>query len=58
MTKTVVEFRQGVTDIFPVIAAASVIGLLWGTLAASKGLSPLEIGLRRCRAIRRHRVVA
>ena len=45
MTKTAVEFRQGVIDILPVIAAASVIGLLWGTLAASKGLSPLETGL-------------
>ncbi|TMJ36108.1 MAG: branched-chain amino acid ABC transporter permease, partial [Alphaproteobacteria bacterium] len=40
MTKTAVEFRQGMIDILPVIAAASVIGLLWGTLAASKGLSP------------------
>ena len=39
------EFRQGVIDILPVIAAASVIGLLWGTLAAGKGLSPLETGL-------------
>lgn len=45
MSKTAVEFRQGVIDILPVIAAASVIGLLWGTLAASKGLSPLETGL-------------
>ncbi|WP_119392556.1 AzlC family ABC transporter permease [Taklimakanibacter lacteus] len=45
MSKTAVEFRQGVIDIFPVIAAASVIGLLWGTLAAGKGLSPLETGL-------------
>lgn len=45
MTKAAQEFRQGVIDILPVIAAASVIGLLWGTLAASKGLSPLETGL-------------
>ena len=45
MSKSALEFRQGVIDIFPVIAAASVIGLLWGTLAASKGLSPLETGL-------------
>jgi 4-azaleucine resistance transporter AzlC len=45
MTNAAREFRQGVIDIFPVIAAASVIGLLWGTLAAGKGLSPLETGL-------------
>jgi 4-azaleucine resistance transporter AzlC len=45
MTKAVQEFRQGVIDILPVIAAASAIGLLWGTLAAGKGLSPLETGL-------------
>lgn len=45
MGKTASEFRQGVIDILPVIAAASVIGLLWGTLAAGKGLSPLETGL-------------
>ncbi|QIG51932.1 AzlC family ABC transporter permease [Nordella sp. HKS 07] len=45
MSKAASEFRQGVIDILPVIAAASVIGLLWGTLAASKGLSPLETGL-------------
>lgn len=45
MTNGAREFRQGVIDILPVITAASVIGLLWGTLAASKGLSPLETGL-------------
>jgi 4-azaleucine resistance transporter AzlC len=45
MTNAAREFRQGVIDILPVIAAASVIGLLWGTLAAGKDLSPLEIGL-------------
>ena len=45
MTNATREFRQGVIDILPVIAAASVIGLLWGTLAAGKGLSPLETGL-------------
>jgi 4-azaleucine resistance transporter AzlC len=39
------DFRQGVTDIAPVIVAATPIGLLWGTLAAAKGLSPLEAGL-------------
>jgi 4-azaleucine resistance transporter AzlC len=45
MTNAIREFRQGLIDVLPVIAAASVIGLLWGTLAAGKGLSPLETGL-------------
>ena len=45
MSETSVEFRQGVIDIAPVIVAATPIGLLWGTLAAGKGLSPLEAGL-------------
>jgi 4-azaleucine resistance transporter AzlC len=45
MTNATREFRQGLIDVLPVIAAASVIGLLWGTLAAGKGLSPLETGL-------------
>jgi branched chain amino acid efflux pump len=45
MTNATREFRQGLIDILPVITAASVIGLLWGTLAASKGLSVLETGL-------------
>src|SRR5260221_9215601 len=39
------EFRQGVIDIAPVLVAALPIGLLWGTLAAGKGPSPLETGL-------------
>jgi 4-azaleucine resistance transporter AzlC len=39
------EFVQGLTDIVPVIVAACPIGLLWGTLAAGKGLSTLEAGL-------------
>ena len=39
------EFRQGVVDIAPVLVAALPIGLLWGTLAAGKGLSPFEAGL-------------
>ena len=39
------EFRQGVLGILPVLVAATPIGLLWGTLAAGKGLSPLEAGL-------------
>ncbi len=45
MSKTTAEFRQGIIDILPILAAAGVIGLLWGTQAASKGLSPLEAGL-------------
>ena len=39
------DFRQGVFEILPVLVAATPIGLLWGTLAAGKGLSPLEAGL-------------
>jgi 4-azaleucine resistance transporter AzlC len=38
------EFRRGFIDIFPILAAAFPIGLLWGTLAVKKGLSPLEAG--------------
>lgn len=36
------DFREGVLDIAPVLIAAVPIGLLWGTLAAGKGLSALE----------------
>lgn len=36
------EARQGLADIWPVLFAAVPIGLLWGTLAAGKGLSALE----------------
>jgi 4-azaleucine resistance transporter AzlC len=39
------EFREGVRDILPIIVAAVPIGLLWGTLAVSKGLAPLEATL-------------
>lgn len=39
------EFRQGAVDIAPILVAGVPIGLLWGTLAAGKGLSPLEAGL-------------
>jgi branched chain amino acid efflux pump len=45
MTNAITEFRDGVIEVFPVVAAAIVIALLWGTLAAGKGLSPLETGL-------------
>lgn len=39
------EFRQGVADILPVLIAVVPIGLLWGTLAAGKGLSVIEAWL-------------
>ena len=39
------DFRRGAIDIAPVLVAAFPIGLLWGTLAAGKGLSPFEAGL-------------
>jgi 4-azaleucine resistance transporter AzlC len=42
MSATWREARQGVADIWPVLFAAVPIGLLWGTLAAGKGLSALE----------------
>ena len=42
MTEWIRDFRQGVFDVAPVLVAATPIGLLWGTLAAGKGLSPFE----------------
>ncbi len=36
------DLRQGIFDVAPVLVAATPIGLLWGTLAAGKGLSPFE----------------
>lgn len=39
------DFRRGVFDILPVLAAAAPIGLLWGTLAAAKGFTPFEAWL-------------
>lgn len=39
------DFRRGVLDILPVLAAAVPIGLLWGTLAASKGFTPFQAWL-------------
>lgn len=36
------DFREAALDISPVLIAAIPIGLLWGTLAAGKGLSALE----------------
>jgi len=42
MTGRAREFLSGAGDIAPVLVAAIPIGLLWGTLAAGKGLSPIE----------------
>ena len=39
------DFRRGFVDILPIVAAAFPIGVLWGTLAVKKGLSPFEAGL-------------
>ncbi|MFO1089182.1 MAG: AzlC family ABC transporter permease [Hyphomicrobiales bacterium] len=39
------EFRRGTIDILPVVAVALPIGLLFGTLAAGRGLSAAEAGL-------------
>ncbi|MGE0212570.1 MAG: AzlC family ABC transporter permease [Parvibaculaceae bacterium] len=39
------EFREGALDIAPVVLACIPIGLLFGTLAAAKGISVLEAGL-------------
>lgn len=36
------EFRRGVLDILPLTIAYAPIAALWGTMAAAKGLSPLE----------------
>jgi 4-azaleucine resistance transporter AzlC len=45
MTSSAREFRQGLLDVLPILVAATPIGLLWGTLAASKGLVPFEVWL-------------
>jgi 4-azaleucine resistance transporter AzlC len=39
------DFRLGFTHIAPVLVAMVPIAILWGTLAAKAGLSPLEAGL-------------
>lgn len=36
------DFLTGATEVAPVVVAYIPIGLLWGTLAAAKGISPLE----------------
>lgn len=42
MSRFVSEFRSGVAAIAPACVAAVPIGLLFGAVAAAKGLSPLE----------------
>ena len=44
MTSSAREFRQGLLDVLPILVAATPIGLLWGTLAASKGWRLLKPG--------------
>lgn len=39
------EVRDGVRDVAPAMIAAIPIGLLFGALAAAKGMSPLEVAL-------------
>jgi 4-azaleucine resistance transporter AzlC len=39
------DFRQGFLDILPIMIAYGPISMLWGTVAASKGLNPLEAWL-------------
>ncbi len=36
------DFKRGLKDIFPMMVAYAPISLLWGTIAASHGLSPLQ----------------
>lgn len=42
MTSSRRDFLAGVAEVAPVVVAYVPIGLLWGTLAAAKGISPLE----------------
>lgn len=42
MTSSRRDFLSGLAQVAPVVAAYVPIGLLWGTLAAAKGISPLE----------------
>lgn len=45
MSRRTSEWWQGVADIAPVLIAVAPIGMLWGTLAAGKGLSVVEAWL-------------
>jgi 4-azaleucine resistance transporter AzlC len=42
MRSSTADFKSGLVDIAPILIAYIPISMLWGTLAASKGLSPLE----------------
>lgn len=42
MTSVRRDFLTGLSQVAPVVVAYIPIGLLWGTLAAAKGISPLE----------------
>jgi predicted branched-subunit amino acid permease len=39
------EFRDGVVELLPAMIAAAPIALLYGAIATTKGLSPLEVAL-------------
>jgi predicted branched-subunit amino acid permease len=39
------EFKRGLLDIWPMVFAYAPIAALWGAVAASNGLSPLEVAL-------------
>ena len=39
------DIKRGLNDIWPAAVAAAPIGLLFGAVAASKGLSPFEVFL-------------
>ncbi len=39
------DFKQGLLDIWPMVFAYAPIAALWGAVAASKGLTPLETAL-------------
>ncbi|MBB1248152.1 AzlC family ABC transporter permease [Rhizobium sp. G21] len=45
MKNTRADMLLGARTIFPIIIAAFPIGLVFGAVAAGKGLSPLEVGL-------------
>jgi 4-azaleucine resistance transporter AzlC len=45
MTNTRFDLLLGARAIFPILIAAFPIGLVFGAVAAGKGLSPIEVGL-------------
>lgn len=45
MSRPLSEFRDAVADVWPAMVAAAPIGLLYGAIATTKGLSPLEVAL-------------